>query len=338
MPITKQIPTSVIIERSKSDKILDWFKFCIKSWIFLLIIFTLSSWPDFSQELWKPWKIVSNYVWLYEDSVQKMEWVWDIAWIKISGVIANKDFWVGQWVVASESILQMLDIAKNDNDVKIIVIEINSPWWTVLDSEKITNKIKDLKNYKKVFALMWSMAASWWYYIAAHCDKIFAYDETITWSIWVIVSVPNVTALSEKIWLSRINISSWKYKAMWDPFAPLDTETRQIFQALVDESFDKFIDVVSSWRNLSKNNVRKLADWRIYSWKQALGLKLIDSNKWKKGLIDESFSIFWDLNIKLFDIKKSPLEELFMPMWKLFKWAFWINWLDFNMQAMYLMK
>ncbi len=334
----KQIPSSIILEKSKSDKILDWFKFCIKAWFFLLVFFAISSWPNLSQEIWKPWKIISNYVWEFEQEVQKIPWQSDIAWIKVSGIIANKDFWIGQWIIASENILQMLEMAKNDQQVKIVVLDINSPWWTVLDSEKISNKIIDLKKHKKVYALMWSVAASGWYYIAANCDKIFAYDETITWSIWVILSVPNISKLSEKIWVSKINISSWKFKSMWDPFTILNDETKKILQDLVDESYDKFVNIVSSWRGLSKDKIRHLADWRIYSWKQALSLNLIDSNKWKQWLLDESFTTHWDLNIKLFNIKKSPLEEFFMPTSKIIKQIIWINWLDFNMQTMYLMN
>ena len=331
--------TSFVLEKSSSEKVLDWVKFWVKSLFFLIFIMMIFNSAELSSEIWSSiWSIQTKYVWKYWETVVKKPEKPEIAWIKVSWIIANKWFWVVSWVSASENIMLMLDLASKNDKVKLIVLEIDSPWWTVLDSEKIANKINEVKRYKKVYALLESVAASWGYYVASQCDKIFAYDETITWSIWVIISIPNVSKLAEKIWIDKINISSWKFKTMWDPLSPFDNKSKEIFQELVDESYEKFVKIVSLWRNIPEKQVRWYADWRIYSWIQAEKLNLIDSLWWKDKLLKELDQIAPDFNTLLFNISKSPFEELFIPMWKALKSFIWINSGDLNIQSMYLLN
>lgn len=314
----KSEPVKIILEKNLSEKFLDWFKFWFKI-IFVLIVISLFVWVSKMEDwLAQPWEIESFYVDIYWNKVNKylIEKPW-VAVVKISWMIWNRSMkmWLNDWITASEDILTILEIAKNDEEIKKIILEINSPWWTVLDSEKIANKIEEIKKTKQVFAFMDWVAASWGYYIASQANKIYAYWETITWSIWVILSIPNASELMQKIWVSQINITSWEFKSMWSPFEKMDEKVEKVFQEMVDESYKKFVSRIDNWRkNLDEKQILKIADWRIYSWNQALKNWLIDSLWWKEKLISDLKSEIWEFNLIEFWIAKSPFEELFSPI------------------------
>lgn len=330
--------TTLILEKPRSEKIFEWIKFAVKALIFIFFIVAITWASDKSSDFWKTRNINTKIVWKFNEEVSEQFDVDSIAWIKINWIIANRNLWFGDWLVDSEMIMHMLEMASKDNKIKLIVLEIDSPWWTVIDSDKISNKINEVKKSKKVYALLESVAASWWYYIASQCDKIFAYDETITWSIWVIVSIPNLTKLADKIWLEQISITSWEFKDMWNPLKPMDAKTRNLFQKMVDDSYSKFIKIVWFWRNIAPEKIKTIADWRIYSWKQAKELKLIDSTEWKDWLLSDVKKIIPNFNILLFEVKKTPLEEFLMPMWSIYKSFLWIDKWSSKIQLMYLLN
>lgn len=334
-------PVKIILEKNLSEKFLDWFKFLWKI-IFVLIIISAFIWVSKIEEwISQPWEIESFYVDIYWNQLDKFltEKPW-VAVVKINWMIWNRSMktWINDWITASEDILTILEMAKNDAEISKIVLEINSPWWTVLDSEKIARKIEEIKKTKQVFAFMDWMAASWWYYIASQADKIYAYWETITWSIWVILSIPNAAELMQKIWVSQTNITSWEFKSMWNPFEKMDEKVEKVFQEMVDESYEKFISRIENWRkNLDWKQILKLADWRIYSWNQALENWLIDSLWWKEKLISDLQKEIWVFNLIEFWIAKSPFEELFSPIIsakKIFLWAEKFSWV----KMMYIMN
>lgn len=237
-----------------------------------------------------------------------------VALINLNGMIVNAQMGLYDGVM-SEDVLRMLNEAENDPTVKALVLRIDSPGGTVIDSEKIAQKITEVKKVKKVYVLVESLAASGGYYIASQADKIFAYRESLVGSIGVVMELPNAKELMDKVGVDMMAITSGKMKSMGSPFAVLTDEERAIFQELVNESYEGFLARVSSGRGLSPEAVRELADGRIFSATQALDKKLIDGTG---GLADLQATLaqsgVGDLPLKEFYLPISSWEGFFRPL------------------------
>jgi protease-4 len=169
---------------------------------------------------------------------------------------------------------------------------VDSPGGTVIDSEEIHAKILELKEAGvTVVVSMGATAASGGYYISAPADFIFASPSTITGSLGVIFSVPNFQKAADWIGYKENTITSGKMKDIGSPLREMTAEERGVFQALVDESYEQFVKVIADGRGLSKAEVLKLADGRIYSGKQAQKLGLVD----ELGSLEDATAYMVDL-------------------------------------------
>ncbi|MGN0709117.1 MAG: signal peptide peptidase SppA, partial [Anaerovoracaceae bacterium] len=166
-----------------------------------------------------------------------------------------------------------------DSHNKGILLNINSPGGDSYATAKIYKALKEYKEStgRPVYAYMGSEAASGGYYIPMAADKIYADELCWTGSIGVRTGyIYDVSGLLKKLGVRTTIISSGKNKTMGDPTKKLTKEQRKIIQDLIDEIYDDFVDVVAEGRGMSKSRVKKLADGRIYSAKQAKRLGLID--------------------------------------------------------------
>ncbi len=174
-----------------------------------------------------------------------------------------------------------LDLAGRDGSIAGVLFDIDSPGGGVTDSDHIWRAIEKFKkeHHKPVIALLGDIAASGGYYIASGCDAIIARPTSITGSIGVIVSNLNFAEAAEKIGVHQEVIVSERtpYKDMLSPYRPMKDEERAILRSIVDELYDRFVDVVTEGRiALSRERVLALADGRVYSAKQALDAGLVD--------------------------------------------------------------
>jgi protease-4 len=203
-----------------------------------------------------------------------------IAIIEVEGVIANTRqggfLTTGEHPVAKFT--EQLDSARRDKSVKAVVLRINSPGGTVTASELMHHEIKRLRaSGKPVVAMMMDVAASGGYYIACAADEIMACNSTVTGSIGVVMQTMEVTKTMEMIGVKAHTIKSGDQKAAGSPFEELQPKQREVFQKIINELYDQFVDVVAEGRpDLSREQVLPLADGRVYTAKQALDLKLID--------------------------------------------------------------
>jgi protease-4 len=185
--------------------------------------------------------------------------------------------------------------AADDPLVKGIVLRLDTPGGEVTASDIVYNEI--LKFRKKtgipVVALAMGTAASGGYYIASACDYFMVHPSTITGSIGVISMFPNVSALMDKLGIDLTVIKSGTMKDSGSAFREMTEEDRRIFQEVIDELYQKFLDRVYSARKdkLSRVELEKLADGRIYTAGQALEAKLVDGI----GYIDEALEKVKDL-------------------------------------------
>lgn len=173
--------------------------------------------------------------------------------------------------------LQTLDQIKDDDNIKGLMLVVNSPGGGVYESAEIHDAIKAIKKSgKKVYVTMKNMAASGGYYISAPADKIYASSETITGSLGVIMQSMNYKELADKYGVKFNTIKSGPHKDIMSPTKEMDEEERKILQSFVDESYNAFVKVISEGRHIDTAQVKKIADGRIYSGLQAKKLNLID--------------------------------------------------------------
>lgn len=181
-------------------------------------------------------------------------------------------------VYDQQHLLDSIDAMIEDKHNKGMIIYVDTPGGEVFAIDRLYAKIKEYQETgRPVYASMQSMAASGGYYISAPCDKIFADRNCWTGSIGVIMgNMVDVSGLMEKLGIKVTSITSGKNKGMGGEFEPMTDEQREIFQSMIDEAYDQFVGIVADGRNMDESKVRKLADGRIYTAKQALELDLID--------------------------------------------------------------
>jgi protease-4 len=179
-------------------------------------------------------------------------------------------------ITSSQEIVEQLDAFGKDKAIKAVVLRIDSPGGGVAPSQEIYAAVKDLKKDKKVVASLGAIAASGGYMIACAADKIVANPGTITGSISAVMYFANAEDLLKKIGLKSSVIKSGKYKDIGSPTRKMTDDERKILQELVDDIYNQFLDVITKDRGTSPEEIKKIADGRVFSGRQAQKLKLVD--------------------------------------------------------------
>ena len=204
--------------------------------------------------------------------------------VDISGIIKDEEsaniFGISKPNLTAR-IKEELDLASKDDDVKAVVLRINTPGGSVTTSDIISHEIENFKKKRKVpvVAELMDMAASGGYYIASSADRIIAHPTTVTGSIGVIAISVSASGLMEKIGITNQTIKSGPMKDMGSPLKPMTEEERRIIQSVIDGMYERFLDRVAAGRpNMhTRDELTKIADGRVYTASQAKDLKLIDS-------------------------------------------------------------
>jgi protease-4 len=183
-----------------------------------------------------------------------------------------------------------LQRASLDRLVKGVILRLDTPGGDVTSSDILYQEIVKFKNRTRlpVVALMMGVAASGGYYAASACDAIIAHPSTITGSIGVISLFPNVSGLMAKVGVDVKVIKSGQLKDAGSPFRDMSLEEQRVFQGIIEELYQDFLDIVHDKRRnaISMEDLRKIADGRVYTAQQALSLKLID----EVGYFDEALA------------------------------------------------
>ncbi len=179
-------------------------------------------------------------------------------------------------IIDARDAIDELKEYRDDHSVKAIVLRIDSPGGAVAPSQEIYAEVKKACEQKSVVVSMGSIAASGGYYIASPATKILANPGTLTGSIGVIMELPNLEGLMSKIGIKTEVIKSGKYKDMASTFRTMEKEEREILQGVMDNVHNQFIAAVAEGRKLPVEDVRALADGRIFTGEQAKSLRLVD--------------------------------------------------------------
>ena len=179
-----------------------------------------------------------------------------------------------------------LEQAREDDDVRAVVLEIDSPGGEVTASDVIYHAVVKTRARKPVVVYMDSVTASGGYYVACGGKYLIANDTTITGSIGVIIQTLNYEQLFNKVGLASVVFKSGKFKDMLNGARPITPEEREYVQGFVMATYEKFLGIVAKERNLPADSLRNtIADGRILSGRDAHDHKLIDG----LGQIEDAF-------------------------------------------------
>lgn len=201
--------------------------------------------------------------------------------LDINGTISESE---GIGLLESDSyhhrwLLDRIEDMKSDGKNKGMILFVNTPGGSVYASDEMYLAIQDYrkKTGRPVYSYMASQATSGGYYISASCDRIVANRNCWTGSIGVTMgTMYDVTEMLRKMGVRTVTITSGKNKAMGSPTTAMTPRQKKIMQSLVDEAYDQFVDIVADGRKLSRTAVRKIADGRLYTAKQAKAKGLVD--------------------------------------------------------------
>lgn len=176
--------------------------------------------------------------------------------------------------------------AAEDQDVKAVVLLVDSPGGEMTAGDAIYHEVEKLKTKKPVVVYMTSLGASAAYYISCASSWIMANESTFTGSIGVIISTLNYENLFEKIGLQAIVFKSGKFKDMLSGSRPLSEDEREYVQTLVMQAYDRFLKIVSTNRNLDAEQLRNgIADGRVLTGLDAYREKLVD----QLGYVEDAY-------------------------------------------------
>ncbi len=181
-------------------------------------------------------------------------------------------------IVTPKNVVPQLKQYAEDDSIKAIILHINTPGGGVAASQEIYNEVKRIRDEKKkkIIASIETVGASGGYYIASACNKIFADDGSIVGSIGVIAEWVNYGDLMRWAKLKQQLLKAGEFKDTGNPTRDLTPAERAYMQGIVDNMHTQFIEAVAEGRHLKVEDVRPLADGKVWTGQQALPLKLVD--------------------------------------------------------------
>ncbi|HEX8015039.1 MAG TPA: signal peptide peptidase SppA [Flavobacterium sp.] len=197
-----------------------------------------------------------------------------IAIIYAQGEIGSGEGDVNQ--IGEGSMRRSLQEARKNEDVKAIVLRVDSPGGSALTSDLIWREIEITKKVKPVVVSMGNYAASGGYYIACNANKIFAEKNTITGSIGVFGVLPNFSPLANKLGINTEQVKTHENSANYSPFVPVDEKFKAFTLESVEHIYNTFVTHVAEGRKMTFAQVDAIAQGRVWSGTEALKIGLVD--------------------------------------------------------------
>lgn len=189
-------------------------------------------------------------------------------------------------VIGEGSMRRSIIEARDNEDVKAIVLRIDSPGGSALTSDLIWREIELAKKVKPVVVSMGNYAASGGYYIACNASKIFAENNTITGSIGVFGILPNFSGLSTKMGIYSEQVNTHQNAGNYNPFSPIDEKFKAVTLEGVEKVYSTFVSHVAKGRKMTFAQVDAIAQGRVWTGSEALKLGLVD----KIGGLDDAIT------------------------------------------------
>lgn len=214
-------------------------------------------------------------------------------------------------IMSSESIVRQVKRYEDDNSVKALVLRIDTPGGGVAASQEIYDQLLKFKDHGKFIVVsMGSVAASGGYYIACAADSIVANPGTVIGSIGTIISFPVFQNLMDRIGVRMEVIKSGDLKDVGNYGRQMTPADRKMLQALIDDSYEQFLNVISESRDLEMDSVRKFADGSVFTGSQGINLGLID----RLGTMQDAIAVAGEM-ADLGDDPRTVKERPFKRPW-----------------------
>lgn len=189
--------------------------------------------------------------------------------------------------IVGTKVIRDLRKLKDNDDVKAVVLRVNSPGGSAFASEQIWHAVKELKTKKPVIVSMGDYAASGGYYISCVADTIVAEPTTLTGSIGIFGMIPNAKELSEKIGLTYDVVKTNKFADFGNIMRPFNEDEKTLMQMMITQGYDTFVSRCAEGRNITKEAIEKVAEGRVRTGEAAKKLGLVD----ELGGIDTALEI-----------------------------------------------
>lgn len=202
-----------------------------------------------------------------------------VATVSIKGVVVDGPSASDGSSTGSDDVVRLFDaLAAKKKSWDGVILELDTPGGSVTAAEEIHAAIERFKSKTKLPVIAWmrGTAASAGYYVAAPTDRIVASANTFTGSIGVILEYYVVKKLAEKAGVEAVTVKSGALKDIGNPFRSTTKEERDIFQTIINQAYDQFVEVVAKGRSMPEAKVRELADGRVYTGLQAKENGLVD--------------------------------------------------------------
>lgn len=198
--------------------------------------------------------------------------------ITISGVItsAGTETLFGGRVGGVRATMRQLRRAAEDDSIKAVVLRINSPGGSPAASQEVYREVARLAEKKPVVVSMGDVAASGGYYVAAPAQHIIANGSTVTGSIGVRMQYLQYYELMEKLGVQGGSLTTGRYKDTGSPFRAMREDERELLQGILEDMYDQFVRDVAEGREMAEDEVRELANGRIFTGEQAVEAGLVD--------------------------------------------------------------
>nr|MDK2851648.1 protease [Candidatus Cloacimonadota bacterium] len=210
-----------------------------------------------------------------------------VAVLFLEGNIATMSGGFNQSIISQDKVKLALKDIKEDPSIKAVVLRINSPGGSALESELIYQELLDLKSEKPILVSMGGVAASGGYYISCAADHIMADPGTITGSIGVIMMLPETTELGHKLGLRSQTIGFGKFSGAITPFEPYSSDLLASLKRNSIGTYDEFKSRVMTARQISPDRINSIAEGRIYSAEDAMAVNLVDD----LGYLDDAIAL-----------------------------------------------
>jgi protease-4 len=234
------------------------------------------------------------------DESPKMREVWSLgdenSEIKVARIMLNgpimpgEQAWGGEGGGSASTALRAIQCATQDEDVRAILIEIDSPGGGITISDQIYHALDSFKASSEgrvIVALMGDICASGGYYVALAADRIVAHPTTLTGSIGVLMSSVNLKELAEKIGIRDVTIKSGVNKDLLNPLRELNPEQVALLQQVVDALYERFVGLVVDNRKLPVETVRTWADGRVFLAAEAKQAGFVDEIGYREAALKQ---------------------------------------------------
>lgn len=227
------------------------------------------------------------------------------AYGEITGGTASSS---NETVINPTKVIKDLRRLKDNEDVKAVVLRVNSPGGSAYGSEQIWNVVSELKKEKPVIVSMGDYAASGGYYISCNADTIVAEPTTLTGSIGIFGMFPNAKGLTEKLGVNFDVVKTNEYADFGMITRPMNDGEKALMQMYVNNGYDLFLTRCSDGRGISKEDLDKIAQGRVWTGSKAKELGLVD----ELGGLDRALEIaIAKANVEAYTVMSYPAKEAF---------------------------